>query len=826
MLAVVFILTALCLSSPNQSRAADTPENELFLVAEKAFEDGFYDVALRYIDQFQQKYPDSQKKVQIKLLLGQCYFFKNQYLKAFEIFQSLTQYTEFRDATLFWLGETYFKGGDYKQAEKNYQQLINTYPHSSYIPQGLYSLGWTAFEQGHYKEAQASFHKLISGFPNHQLSEEATFKVGECSHNLEEHEATTKIFQDYLSLYPKSSRQGEANFFIAEAYYAQENYLLAISFYAQASEKAYDPKLSVLAKLGMGWSYLKLHKYDLAQKNFEEADQLSKAKNIPTENILFGFASLYTEAGENEKASTAYLQIIGQFPNSPRLAEAYLGRANAAYAAKDYTNAIGGYQNVIEHFGNDPSQAGIIEKAYYGLAWTYLKAGRTDQAIESFQNIVNKSNSKIAKASALTQIGDAYQEVEQLDKAVAVYDQILREYPDGIYADYAQFRLGVALLKQEKFDAATLSFQTLQANFPKSKYLSDVKYYLGLAYFKKEEWEPSIEIVKTYLSGSEEDKTFLAEANYLLGLSYFNLKKYDQAISAFQKIIKNFQQQKAMVQMAELYTAKSYFAIGKTKEANERFTDIIKQYPKTEAAAETLLWLGDHAFDDENYPAAIQSYEQFVQSYPGHEKLSLVYFALGQSYQSLGKFEQALNNFKQISETPNKEIFAKAKLAIADIFSRDVEPSKAVETYRNIAHTVPEFKKEALLRIAGIYRNNKDYQKAIDTYQEILTTIGTAGPGDAAALLFEVADTYEFLQDSTKAVETYLKISYLYPEEKEWVIKSYLRLARIFEDSSQWEQAATIYNKVIVFNTAESKYAQERLEWIAANTAVKNSSAQ
>ena len=68
---------------------AQTEESELFLVAQKAFDDGFYDIAIRYIQEFFEKYPQTQKRIQAQLLLGQCYFFKGQYLKAFDMFQEL-----------------------------------------------------------------------------------------------------------------------------------------------------------------------------------------------------------------------------------------------------------------------------------------------------------------------------------------------------------------------------------------------------------------------------------------------------------------------------------------------------------------------------------------------------------------------------------------------------------------------------------------------------------------------------------------------------------------------------------------------------------------
>jgi len=88
-------------------------EEELFFVAQKSFEDGFYDVSIRYINQFLESYPLTKRKIEAQILLGQCYFFKRQYLKAYDIFNGQLEHKEFKDATLFWLGETYLKGADY-----------------------------------------------------------------------------------------------------------------------------------------------------------------------------------------------------------------------------------------------------------------------------------------------------------------------------------------------------------------------------------------------------------------------------------------------------------------------------------------------------------------------------------------------------------------------------------------------------------------------------------------------------------------------------------------------------------------------------------------
>lgn len=796
---------------------ADSDEKELFLVAQKAFDDGFYDVAIRYINQFLQEYPETDKRIQAQLILGQCYFFKSQYLKAYDIFQGLVKFSEFQDATLFWLGETYFKGSDYKQAEKYYRQLIDVYPASAYIPQATYSLAWTRFEQNDYKGAKDLFLKLIKKFPEHQLREDAIFKLAECEHNLKSFTAATQYFKNYILTYPHSTRRAEAFFYIAESYYYLENFLTAITYYAQAADIAYDNNLMVMAKVSMGWSYLKLEKYELSQKYFDEAHQLAQDKNILSDDIYLGRASLYSETGESEKAREAYITLIEQFPDSPRIAEAHLGKANVDYMRKDYPQAIKEYQWIIDTYTDAPKRQDILEKAYYGLAWTHLKTGNIDLSIKNFESIMNKTKSKIVKISALTQIGDAYQDNNELEKALTIYDRILKDYPDSIYADYVQFRQGIALLKLDKIEAATLSFQSLQANFPESKHLNDVKYYLGVAHFKKEDWSQAVHYTQNYLKGLPESSAFASEAHYVLALSLFNLENYAKALKVFQEVIENYPDQKPMVRISELSIAKCFYHLGQKKEAVKRFKTISVHYPETEAAQASLLWLGDHYLEDAKLEQAIFTYEQFLENFPGSDKVNLVRYELGQAYQFQGELDTALNYYKLIDKSSDKAIYAKAKLAIADIFARELAPEAAIETYLNIAASAPDFKRNAFVKIAGVHENNKEYQHAITAYQEALNADQALSELSSAELQFYIADTYEVLNDSEKAVESYLKIPYLYTDETPWIIKAYLRTARIFEDDEKWEQAKITYGKIIDYKTEESKYAKERMDWIEEN---------
>ena len=816
-LLVCFLVVTACFVTLPPAISFAEDETELFLVAQKAFDDGFYDVAMRYVQQFLEQYPQSNKRIPADILLGQCYFFKGQYLKAFEIFQGLLQFNDFKDATLFWLGETYLKDSDFVQAEKQYRQLLEVYPDSMYASQGLYSLGWTLFEQKKFKEAKSIFLELIKKFPAHELTEDGLFKVGECEYNQHEYQNAVEYFRNYLSRFPQSRRHDQVYFYIGESYYYLENFRDAIEYYGKVTEISKDDKIILLSKISMGWCYFKLGEFEPSKQFFEEAQVFAQEKNIPSDDIDLGRANLAAQMKDYPTALAAYDHLIATFPGSPRVIEATLGKANVLYILGNYPDAITQYKILIEKYSPDPNLGDLIEKANIGLAWAYLKNGATDLSIQTFQAVVNQTSNNSVKISTLTQIGDAYQDANRIDKAIETYDTILKDYPDNPYTDYVQYRQGIALLKQNKIEAATLAFKTLQTNFPQSKYLSDTKYYLGLAYFKKGEWAAAKEQLSEFLAQPSVAKDFEADAQYLLGLSLFNTEDYNEAMKVFSKITKNFPDQTSLVSNCEINIAKCIYNLGDIKEALKRFKIIAYKYPRTEAELESLQWLGDYYLKSSDFNNAITYYQQMIEYFPGSEKIAQAHYGLGQAYQEMGTFDKALNEFKLIGNDENKELYSKARLSIADIFSKDSSPDSAIEAYKKITETSPEFSRDAHVKIAEAYQNQRDYDHALAAYRKALESEAGLSKVINAEIQFNIGDIYETQNKINEAAENYLKIPYLYPEETGWAVKVYLRLARIFEHQEDWENAKTIYQKIISYGTEEMKFAEERLQWIKAN---------
>lgn len=806
-LLVWIIPFVLCMSGPVQ---ANVDEEELISTAQRAFNDGFHDVAIRYLEQFVPRYPDSPKINQAKLLLGQCYYFKNQYEKAIDLMKSVTPTQENQDMLLYWQGETYLKLGNYPQARANYEKLIEQLPDSVYIPQALYSLGWSFFDAKQYALARKALGTLVTRFPKHQLKEDAMLKMAESIYNLGKYDVAVDEFQQYLAAHPQSPHAAEVNLNIADALYYAENFTAAFNAYEKALKAAKNPRTYQIALVGKIWCGIKKKMYDQAQKWIKDALEFSRIKDLSTEDILLAQAHLFYQQGERRKSVDAFGDLVKKFPAGSRRLEAYLGRANASYLLKDFAQAAKDYKFIIDHH-QPQSDNDILDKANLGLGWSYVKMDKLQDAIKHFRGVAENASSKRTRVNAMVQIGDAYHDSGKYSEAVGVYLAIQKDFWDSPYTDYVLYREGIVFLKMDNIAAAQTAFKSLQTSFPKSKYLEEINYYLGVIEFKKSNWTSAAKRMESFLKALTHPSDFAPEANYILALSYMNLKQPDEALKVFLKILRLYPNDAVVAKNSDIGIAKCQFELGQIKEAVKRFKMIVFKYPKTDVQEESLLWLAQYAMKSSLYEEAVEYYTQLIETFPDNPHMDQMHYELGQAYEVQNNMDQALVHYKAIS-AKNSTLVSKAKLAIAGIFSKEFDLQKALSAYQSIASTNPEYARDAYLKMAQLYRNSQDYDNEIETYKKALGMERGKASVSNAELLFNIADAYEATNRLDQAVDTYLKISVQYSDQTAWVVKAYLRVAQIFEGRQDWEGAKVTYQKIVQLKVDESKYAQERLD--------------
>ncbi len=805
---VYFFLTITLVCAPHFGFAQST-ETDLLSAAQQAFNDGFSDVAKRYLEDFLNKYPQSPHLPTAKLLLGQCDFLRGEYDKALELFEELSQQSDKRDEIFFWRGETYLKENRLSDAQHDYQAVINDFPQSAYVPQAYYSLGWSFFQQKNFDQAKAVFSHLTALFPNHQLSEDAALKIAECDYNSGRFKDAIEDFRKFTAKYPKSDHLCEADFNIAESLYYLDRFDSATGFYQKTIEAPCDDNLKLAAYTAEGWSYINMGKFNDAQDVFSKAKNFSKAKGLSAQEVVLGQANLDYSLGLYDKALGLFTDFIKDYPRNPHWTQGYLGRANVFYSLKRYDEARMDYLRLLDQ--KDPD---TFVKCRFGLGWSELKLGDLAGAIGQFQEVFDKSSDGEVRANALIQMADVYQESDRWDEAAGMYERVKKMYPNNGMMDYVLYRQTIALLKSGKIDAALDNLKNLQENFAHSKYLDDIDYYMGVISFKKGDWQKSAQMMGRFLKSLTRPSQFAPDANYILALSYLNSKEPEEALKYFQKILRLYPNDIDIAKNADIGIAKCQFELGQGREAVKRFKLIVYKYPKTDTGFEALLWLAQYYLKNADANSAAEYYRSIIDEFPDSPQIDQIHYELGQAYEIQGQSDDALEQYQAISAR-DELLTGKTRLAIAGIMSKDLDPQRAIAAYENIITTSPDYAGEAYLKLGQLYRNAQDYEKEMDVYQRALTS--RQGQIDRAQIQFNLADTLELMSRTEDAIAGYLKIPDLYPGEQAWVVKAYFRVAKIYEEGEDWEGARVTYQKIIQLKTPEAAYAQERLDWIKNN---------
>jgi len=825
LLILIFFLGVPCFTQEAFGQTANTlvsgsqahKEVELLFMAKKAYEDGFYEVALGMLERFQKDFPDSTKQSEARLLTAQSYFHQGRYLDALNILEALLadpKAANLKDAIYFWIAELYFKGDNFDKAVISYQKLINDFPHSSYVPAAYYSLGWSYSQMGQYNQALVSLKSLLESFPSEPQSKDAAFKLMECLYNLKQYSELKNKIKSVLKLYANDSlRLPYLYFYLAESEYYLDNLEEAARNYLKAAQVFKDEKARALANLGLGWSYLKIKKYDEAGEIFSGINQASLDKKS-LDILLLGQAILMSQSNRVYEAKKFYQQLIDISGDPLIRLQAYIGKADVFYSLAEYAQAVKAYEEGLANISKTVSQlngsAELVDKLRYNLGLAYIKQGNIKSGVTVFEGMVDKSLDPAVKAGALCQIGDIYQNAADYLKAEEFYFRILNDFPGSPLADYALYQAGNSQLKRSDYKAAISSFELLAKKYPQSKLLEDAAYSLGVVYFDKQDYSLSANVLSQFQDKFKESR-LSGQAIFMLGLSLVNLNKINEALNIFKDIPRKYSQDLELVQKAEYEVADCYYKLGQEKESLRRFKLLRVKYPDSKLTPEITWWLGKYYYRLNDLSMAARYFGALAKDFPNNSLAGDAFYALGLIYKDENRLEQALENFKSALKLEKGGSKVEPVLAIADIYLQQGKVEEALKEYKQLFKAYPDLGILLFPKIAKCYYKLADYEQSKLFFKRALDLIDIKNSAD---LQFSLAEVYEADNELDMAVTVYLKIADIYKDDRELLTRALLRCAKIYEDKEDFQAALGEYMKIPQDNTEESRFARERIDWI------------
>ncbi|MDD5130233.1 MAG: tetratricopeptide repeat protein [Candidatus Omnitrophica bacterium] len=801
-------------------------EAELLFMAKKAYEDGFYEVSLGMLERFEKEYASSPAVVQAALLSGQCYFYQSRYLEALNVFEALMnnpQAGNLQDALYFWMGQVHSKGNNFEKAALFYQKLIDNFPRSAFVPEAHYSLGWAFFQEGRFDQSKQAFKSLMEKFPREPQSKDAAFKLIECLYNLKEYSELKSGINLVFKLYNNDALHTPyLYFYLAESEYYLDHLDEAAKNYLKSAQAFKEPKAQALAKLGLGWSYLKLSRYKETEDVFSEIKSgILDKKSLDI--FLLGQAVLMSATNRVYEAKKLYERIINQSMDPLILTQAYLGKADVHYNLAEYPQAVNAYREGLKRLDQDKSAnlvpRQLLDKLRYGLGLAYLKQGQVSSSVEIFNSIAENESVQGASISLLFQIAQAYEDANELIKSEEIYARIINLYPGQLNTDYAQYQLASLQLKRRDYDSAIISLQSMLKKYPQSRFLPEAVYALGMAYFQQSDFAQSYQI---FLRFKEEfkDSPLRAQALYMLAAALISLERADEALGVFKEISKLDSLEMELRQKVEYEIADCYYKLGQEDEAVSRFKFLRAKYPDSKLAPDIMWWLGQYYYRNKDLNLARRYFDSLAKDFPESRLAADAFYALGLIFSEEDKNEQAADNFKKVIKSGHPDLRVQAASALADIYSREGKPQEALAQYNEMLKDVPDISKAFFPRIAQAYYRVGNYNEAKSFY---LKSLDVVSPGEVADIRFSLAEVFEANAEPDAAVKQYLLSADLYAQQSpQLFVRSLLRAARIYEDKENFNEALKVYKRIIQVHpsAAEAGFIQERIDWIKENVKV------
>jgi TolA-binding protein len=522
------------LSLPNSSV---TPYAN-FWKGEIAYRNKEYDNAIKYLSFYMQANVAVQGEANRNTAnydLGYSWLQKENYTKALGYFEQITKSVTVTSTAMdqdayVRSADCYFMNTDYAKANGMYDNVVN-----NALPQSDYAL----FQKAMIAGVKSSANKI-------------------------------NTLNTLLKQYPKSNLVADVNMEIAQTYITDEKFLSAVPYLNNVLNDPEAGGLKPKVYLTLGLVYYNSDKYDDALKNYQtlvqkypqssEADEATdimkniyveigkpdeyiemmrrSGKSISTseaDSLTYTSASLKYNAGDCNAAIVGFKNYLSKFPDGAYALEANYFSSECFNAAKDFQNALTGYDYV-----NSKGLNRFFEKATLEAARiSYFELKDYSKAKKYFESLTGGSINQDNQLEALRGLVRCYYQLKEYAQANDAAKNLLTK--KGISTDdksIAFLVLGKSQQVNNDCGAAITSFKSCAA-INKAAWGAEARYEIANCQFTGNNLAAAEKAALAVIKETGSYDNWVTKSYILLGDIFMQQKDYFNAKATYESVAKN-----------------------------------------------------------------------------------------------------------------------------------------------------------------------------------------------------------------------------------------------------------------------------------------------
>ena len=511
------------------------------------------------------------------------------------------------------------------------------------------------------------------------------------------------------------------------------------------------------------------------------------------------------------------------------------GAARDGLAALWYGEAafeLGELAEAARAFRAVPEGAPEFYRALGGLAWIQYRRRNWKAAARAFDRVFRREPGGVLAAEALARAGEARFNLGNYEGALRSFERIEKKYRGSGVAREALYQKAKLLFRRGRFGAARKSLRAFLKRYPKGGEAAEARYLLALIPLRLGRYAEARAKLRAFLRShgkspfSGDAHLRMADASYNEGryreasrlyrlmmrrhpshpkfpeavygglISHLQLGERESFLSGAHGYIDRYPESSLSISLA-FQIGEVFLARGSREEALKAYRDVIARYPRDDLAAHALLRIADIYRSGKDVDKALDSYEALLTRDAGGAFRADGLFGIGETLAGIGRCAEARRRLEEFLRAhPRHDYEMLARLILGRCLVRLGEGGAALSRLGKVmaegSGAGPDLRAQAALLAGGVHRKRKEYAEAA---RALSAAIELGAPGLAAEAFFARAGMLRERGDPRAAAE-YLKLTYLYPDQKMWAARALERAGALYEKAGKRAMALRVYEKM------------------------------
>lgn len=514
----------------------------------------------------------------------------------------------FNQIARYWLGESYFRSGQYDQAIDVYTTLYNNSalegkPEGALIP---YDLAYCYFKKDDYDGAAKWFDEyLASSKP--AKGEDAAARRADCDFLRKDYPSAIKLYEAAIARFPYKDNLYP--------------YLQAGIAYGLTGDR--KGKVKVLSSV-------------------EEADP--SAEFYP--EAMYELGRAYVAASDNESAISVFRKLGSSTKDNTIIARSLIELGMISRNMSEYDNALECYKKVIDLMPDTDYAADALS----AIESIYQSEGRGDEFLDYAELIgATRDKTDAEKEQMYFNAAEQVFMTENYSKAISSLKSYLDRYPQGVNVAQTQYYLAECHRNLGQKELACDWYQKSLETEPSGLCSENATLRLAGLSFELEHFKDAYSYYRSLLSIARLDANrHTARAGMMQ--SAFRGLDYQEAIACADALKADKASSAAEKRQADYVCAKSSLSLGERDKAYALFRSLSSEPSDAEGAEATYMLIQD-AYDQGNYSTVQSMVHKFAADAPNQSYwLAKAFIVLGDSFAEQENYAQAKATFESIRD--------------------------------------------------------------------------------------------------------------------------------------------------------------------------------